>query len=120
MNVNKLDRKPDSRAVGTGLSAIPMRIYLSGMLELTIDAGDVLDEVARAVVKHWGFTTPNARQTVALWFALGERRRHGNAQGPWRPEELDPRPNRRYDPSGRRSAASRRRRSPSRARPRRK
>ena len=78
------------------LQTVPLVVWLDKYTELHIMKGDSIGEVAREVKTFWAdLRLEEIHQLVAFWFALGARcRKH--LEGPWRKDELDPNPKRRY------------------------
>ena len=89
--------KPQSMTLGFK----PFVVFLTKKVEMHIEPGDALEEVAKVVRRHWIIDIPTARQVVALWFALGERLSMGNPDVTWRPKELRINSRRTYDPKKR-------------------
>jgi len=79
------------------LQAKPLTVWLTRTVELRIEPGDWLGEVASVVERHWTFLSQKeCRLVVALWFAIGERIVTGYNAGSWSPKELRAWPQRRY------------------------
>ena len=79
----------------------PFVVFLTKRVEMHIEPGDELEEIAQVVRRHWTLDVPTARQVVALWFALGERLSLGNPDAAWRPKELRANSRRTYAPKRR-------------------
>jgi hypothetical protein len=79
----------------------PFVVFLTKKVEMHIEPGDTLEDIARVVRRHWIVDLPTARQIVALWFALGERLSLGNPDTTWQPKELRVNIRRTYAPKHR-------------------
>lgn len=77
----------------------PLTWWLTPELQLIVEEGDRLGDVAKLVRRSLGLPRADARQLVAYWFALGERVASGRT-GPWEPAELRTKLGRRYRPDG--------------------
>jgi len=97
--------KPDRQE----LIANPMVIFLTKTEELRIMPGDTLQAVSSVVQRVLGLDRPQSRRLVALWFALGERRAHGNPPKPWGKRELRVKSKRKYLTVGPRAVSQLRR-----------
>ena len=74
----------------------PTIVWITRELQLFINKGDTIKDVAPLVVKHCGIALTEARQLVAYWFALSERAHFKKFNAKWRGRELDASPVRRY------------------------
>lgn len=101
VNLHSRSPKPDAMT----LTASPLTVWLSRLVELVIEPNDRLFDVMQEVQKHWPhLSDPEAAQLIACWFAIGERRggvRPTNQ--PWTDEERDVSPTRRYFKSSNRA-----------------
>lgn len=80
------------------LSHRPLSIWLTRHAEVRVERNDKLITIARHVVLYWThLKLSEARELVALWFAIGERRGgYRPTNQTWTHEELDASPERRY------------------------
>lgn len=79
------------------LSYNPLVVWLSPRIELIIERGDEIREVAKVVAREWDVPLSTARRMAAYWFALGERAETGEMGEPeWRRDEIQAHPRRRY------------------------
>lgn len=77
------------------LSTNPMHIWLTRTVELTIEPGDRIENVAKVVGTYW--KTMNEERifaTIAYWFSIGER---VHKKG-WKHQALKPTRGRRFQP----------------------
>lgn len=77
------------------LAANPMRIFVTKTVELRIEKGDRLRDVAEAVAPLLPKGV-KAGSLVALWYAMGERVAKKKLDDGWTPKELYTDPDRRY------------------------
>jgi len=84
--------KPTAMTLGTQ----PMTVYLSPTLELLIERGDTLRQVAAVISEHWPIKKQAALKAAAFWFAIGERVARNELGDDWTTAELDASPMRRY------------------------
>jgi len=94
---HKKIEKPQTMTLGFN----PFVVFLTKRLEMRIEPGDTIEEVARVVRRHWALDIVTARQVVALWFALGERLSLGNPDVLWQQKELRTNSRRAYAPTPR-------------------
>lgn len=75
----------------------PMRVMLTGNVELLIEKGDKLSDVVKAIRPHmpW-FDRKTLMGIVTFYFAMGERAAAGRYNKPWTRKESRVRKNRRY------------------------
>ena len=78
------------------LQTDPLVVWLSKTLEVQIERGDTLKEVALLVRKHWKADPRSARRIAAFWFAVGERQNRQTHVGDFTKRELSRREDRRY------------------------
>lgn len=89
------------KPISITLGFVPFVVFLTKRVELQIESGDKLEEIALIVRRHWTLDLPTARQVVALWFALGERLSLGNPESALKPKELEANSRRTYAPKKR-------------------
>lgn len=91
-----LTEAPSRKTLRTTLKTSPFTIWMTRSTALVIEKGDRLDLIAKELRKHWTLAHDEARDLAAYYFALGERRALKKKPGPWKKDELDTRPLRRY------------------------
>lgn len=76
----------------------PLSIWVISGVELIVDPGDKLGDVAKAIKQYLPELGPKERRAlVAYWFFLGERAASGGRE-PWKRKELRTNSTRRYQP----------------------
>lgn len=84
------------RPTSMTLQTDPMVVWLSKTVELTIDAGDQLSDVARVVHKYWKVGGYESHRITAFWFAIGERQYFNKHKKDFSKRELSTKGDRRY------------------------
>lgn len=96
MKVVVHERSPKPMAMT--LSTNPLSVFVTKTVEVRIQRGDTLAEVAKVVRQHMPDVREHAAEIVALWFAMGERaRRLTKSTAGWSKKELATTPTRKYD-----------------------
>lgn len=95
MKIRKHDRVPKAEQIK--LRHDPLSIFLIANVELVIERGDRLGDVARAMRPHmpW-FSRSQLRGIAGYYFAMGERSAQGRSTRPWRRKEYNDHPDRVY------------------------
>lgn len=95
MNVTTHERRPPITEVH--LKFDPLTVWLTPRVELVIEKGDTVRDIARVVAKYWSMSKKDARHIVAYWFTLGERAAGSRLGSPWKKRDKDASPDRVYD-----------------------
>ena len=89
-----IEHKTRAKPTQMTLEVNPLHVWLGPQIELIIEPGDTVKEVAKIVRQHWPFVK-NVKQLVTYWFVLGEACFITPVLR-WRPEDLVASANRRY------------------------
>lgn len=84
------------RPTSLTLQTVPLIVWLSKTVELSIDKGDTLGDVATHIRVAWKVPRKEACRIAAFWFAIGERQHYKKHAGDFTKRELLAREDRRY------------------------
>lgn len=96
MKIIHHDRREKIRSVK--LSWDPMIVWLGATVELRIEPGDTVKEVARGIRPYIPLDSPGRYRLVGYWFAMGRRIRRGTMSEEFTRKELSSKASRRYKP----------------------